>query len=57
MLETARWAEYYDRAHEIISKVTSAQIADVPPKEIIDNPPAFKSWVEQCKKINEARYS
>jgi hypothetical protein len=57
LVETARWAGYYDRAQEIIGQITSAQIADAPPREVMDDPQAFRNWVEQCKKIHAARHN
>jgi len=55
LVEAAHWSGYYDRVHEIIGQVTSANIADAPPQEVMDNPQAFKNWVEQCKKVHAAR--
>ena len=55
LVETARWARYYEKTYEAIGQILSTQIADTPPQEIIDDPQAFGNWVEQCKKIYETR--
>ena len=55
LVETAKWARHYEKAHEIIGQIIAAQVADVPPKEIIDDPQAFIDWVDQCKKIYETK--
>lgn len=56
LVEAARWAEYYDRVREIVGQVTAARLADAPPREILDDPAAFRNWAEQCKRIHEARF-
>jgi hypothetical protein len=55
IVEAAGWARYYERVGEIIRHITSAQIADAPPQEIIDDPQAFNDWVKQCEKIYRSR--
>ncbi len=55
LVEAARWARHYERANEIIQSIKSANVADVPSQEIIDNPQGFRNWVDQCEKICEAR--
>jgi len=55
LVETAKWAGHYEKAHETIGQIISAQVAGAPPQEIIDNPQAFRNWVDQCKKIYETR--
>ena len=55
LVEAAKWARHYEKAHETIGEIISAQVADVLPKEIIDDPQMFRNGVDQCKKIYEAR--
>ncbi len=55
LVETAKWARHYEKAHEIIGQIILAQVADAPPQEVIDDPQAFRNWVEQCKKVYESR--
>jgi len=55
LVETATWARHYEKAHETIGKIISAQVAETPPQEIIDDPQAFWEWVQQCNKSYESR--
>ncbi len=55
LVEAAKWARYYEKAHETIGQIISTQVADAPPQEVIDDPRTFRNWVEQCKKVYENR--
>lgn len=55
LVEAAKWVRYYEKAYEIINQVTAAQVADGPPREIIDDPRAFRNWVDRCQKICATR--
>lgn len=55
LVEAAKWARHYEKAYETIGQISSSQIAEAPPQEIIDDPQAFRNWVEQCKRIYDAR--
>ncbi|MBP2635990.1 MAG: hypothetical protein H6Q72_1897 [Firmicutes bacterium] len=55
MVEAANWARYQEKAGEVIQQIVTLQIAEAPTQAIIQNPQAFRNWVEQCKQIYAAR--
>jgi len=55
LVEAANWARYQEKAGEVIQQIVTLQIAEAPTQAIIQNPQAFRNWVEQCKQIYAAR--
>lgn len=55
LLETAGWARYYEHAKEIIQQAKAANLAEEPPREIVDNPAAFARWMEHCDNVYQQR--
>ena len=56
LIETASWAEYYDKANKHIQGIVSAKIASQPPREIIDQPELFSNWLGQCERAMKNNY-
>ena len=57
LVDTAGWADYYERANKQINQARAAGLADRPPEEIIDDPEAFNQWRVQCEQVYMSRCS